>query len=112
LETGAPEPGAASAALSAEVAAAQAVLASLRGRIVERIRYPTLARANGWKGTVLLEMLLDAEGRLQGLAVRRSSGYTVLDRAASALVRSITPVDNPLGRALRIEVPIVYELRE
>jgi protein TonB len=88
------------------------VLSSLRGRIVEKIRYPALARANGWKGTVLLELVLDETGALQGLAVRRSSGYAVLDRAATALVRSVTPVDNPLGRPLHIEVPIAYELRD
>jgi protein TonB len=101
----------ASAALAAEVAATQAVLSSLRARIVEKIRYPALARANGWKGTVLLELLLDGRGALEGLAVRRSSGYAVLDRAAAGLVRSVTPVDNPLGRPLRIEVPISYELK-
>ena len=99
-------------AVTAEIAATQAVLASLRARIVEKIRYPALARANGWKGTVLLELLLDERGLLQGLAVRRSSGYAVLDRAAAALLRSVTPVDNPLGRPLRIEVPIAYELKD
>jgi protein TonB len=102
----------ASASLAGEIAATQAVLASLRTRIVEKIRYPALARANGWKGTVLLELLLDERGLLQGLAVRRSSGYTVLDRAAAALMRSVTPVENPLGRPLRIEVPIAYELKD
>jgi protein TonB len=97
---------------AAEIAATQAVLSSLRARIVEKKRYPALARANNWQGTVLLEVLLDGEGRLEGLAVRRSSGYTVLDRAAAALARSVTPVDNPLGRPLRIEVPIAYELKD
>jgi protein TonB len=116
MEQHAGEPAGTSAdsprALSAEIAATQAVLSSLRSRIVEKIRYPALARANNWQGTVLLEMLLDGEGRLEGLAVRRSSGYTVLDRAAAALVRSVTPVENPLGRPLRIEVPIDYELKD
>jgi protein TonB len=88
------------------------VLSSLRARIVEKIRYPPLARANGWKGTVLLELLLDERGALEALAVRRSSGYAVLDKAAVSLVRAVTPVDNPLGRPLRIEVPIAYELRD
>jgi len=102
----------ATGAITAEIAATQAVLASLRARIIEKIRYPALARANGWKGTVLLELLLDERGLLQGLAVRRSSGYTVLDRAAAALMRSVSPVENPLGRPLRIEVPITYELTD
>jgi protein TonB len=104
--------GTGSGELAAEVSATQAVLSSLRSRIAGKIRYPALARANGWKGTVLLEAMLDGQGRLQGLAVRRSSGYTVLDRAAASLVRSVTPVANPLGRPLRIEIPIVYELKD
>jgi protein TonB len=100
------------AALAAEVAATHAVLSSLRSRILKKIRYPPLARANGWKGTVLVELLLDERGLLQGLAVRRSSGYTALDRAAESLLRAVTPVNNPLRRPLRIEVPIVYELTD
>jgi protein TonB len=102
----------AAANLAAEVSATQAVLSSLRARIVEKIRYPSLARANGWKGTVLLELLLDERGALEALAVRRSSGYAVLDKAAASLVRAVTPVDNPLGLPLRIEVPIAYELKD
>ena len=105
-------PSTGSSELAAEISATQAVLSSLRSRIAEKIRYPALARANGWKGTVLLEAMLDGQGRLQGLAVRRSSGYTVLDRAAASLVRSVTPVANPLGRPLRIEIPILYQLKD
>ena len=42
--------------------------------------------------------------------VRRSSGYEILDRAAATLVRKVTPVANPLGMPVTIDVPIVYEL--
>jgi protein TonB len=112
LLTGSGSDASVSAALAAEVSATQAVLSSLRARIVEKIRYPPLARANGWKGTVLLELLLDESGALEALAVRRSSGYAVLDKAAASLVRAVTPVDNPLSRPLRIEVPIAYELKD
>jgi protein TonB len=96
---------------SAEIAGYQAILSTLRGRIVEAIRYPAIARASGWKGTVVLSVRLDAAGRLLETIVRRSSGFEVLDRAAAALLRKVTPVSNPLGRALSIEIPIVYELK-
>ena len=96
---------------SAEIAGYQAILSTLRGRIVERIRYPAIARASGWKGTVVLSVRLDAAGRLQETVVRRSSGYEVLDRAAAALLRKVTPVPNPLARPLSIEIPIAYELK-
>jgi protein TonB len=96
---------------SAEIAGYQAILSTLRGRIVESIRYPAIARASGWKGTVVLSVRLDAAGRLQETIVRRSSGYEVLDRAAAALLRKVTPVSNPLARPLSIEIPIAYELK-
>ena len=44
--------------------------------------------------------------------MRRSSGYAVLDRAAAAVLRSVTPVDNPLGRPLRWNAEIAYELKD
>jgi len=96
---------------SAEIAAYQAILSTLRGRIVGSIRYPPIARANGWKGTVVLFVRLDTDGRLQETIVRQSSGYEVLDRAAAALLRKVMPVSNPLGRPLSIEIPITYELK-
>jgi protein TonB len=88
------------------------VLANLRERIAAKIRYPPLARANNWQGKVLLQLALDQDGRLLGLAVRRSSGYAVLDRAATAVLRSVTPVDNPLGRPLQLDFEISYELKD
>ncbi len=104
--------GGAGAELTAEIAAIQAVLASLRARVVKRILYPPLARARDWQGTVLLAVVLDAQGRLESLVVRRSSGYTVLDRAAAALLKEVTPVPNPLGRPLAFDFPIEYALKE
>ncbi|MCX7038993.1 MAG: energy transducer TonB [Spirochaetes bacterium] len=95
----------------AEIAAYQAILSTLRGRIVREIRYPAIARASGWKGTVVLSVHLDSAGRLEQTIVRRSSGYEVLDRAAAALLRKVTPVSNPLSRPVSIEIPIVYELK-
>ena len=69
---------------------------SCASRIVREIGYPALARARGWQGTVVLSVRLDSVGRLVQIVVRRSSGYEVLDRAAAALLRKVTPVSNPL----------------
>jgi protein TonB len=94
-----------------EIAAYQAILSTLRGRIVANIRYPAIARANGWEGTVVVAVRLDAAGRLVQAIVRHSSGHEVLDRAAAALLKRVTPVANPLSLPVTIEIPIVYELR-
>jgi periplasmic protein TonB len=96
---------------SAEIAAYQAMLSTLRNRALSEIRYPPIARVNGWKGTVILALRLDESGKLLQSVVRQSSGYEVLDRAAIALMRKVTPVGNPLGAPVTIEVPITYEMK-
>ena len=75
---------------SAEIAAYKAILSILRERIISETRYPAIARANGWKGRVILAVRLDAKGKLLQAVVRQSSGYEVLDRAAVTLMRKIT----------------------
>jgi len=95
---------------SAEIAASQLILSTLRSRIVERIRYPAIARANGWEGTVVVAVWLDARGRLEQAVVRRSSGHEVLDRAAVTLLKKVTPVSNPLASPITIETTITYRL--
>jgi len=102
---------AAAAKPGAEIAAYQLILSSLRVRIVEGIRYPVIARVNGWEGTVIVSVRLDAAGRLEQAIVRQSSGHEVLDRAAAALLKKVTPVENPLSSPITIEIPIVYELK-
>ena len=121
---GAPEAGSSAAApvsvveepavpmqVSAEIAAYKAILSSFRGRIVQEIRYPAIARSSGWEGTVILAVRLDAAGNLVQSIVRRSSDYEVLDRAAMTLIRKVTPVANPLGLPVTIDIPIAYELK-
>jgi len=49
--------------------------------------YPLIARRRGFQGTVVLEVMVDRNGRVGELRVFKSSGYKVLDRAASVSVR-------------------------
>ena len=44
--------------------------------------YPDQARTNGWTGTVLLRLWVDATGQVTKVNVERSSGYAVLDASA------------------------------
>jgi protein TonB len=77
-------------------------------------RYPRSARRRGHQGTVLLAVHVSAEGRVEGLKVQTSSGFTVLDRAALEAVRnwrfeSGRRGDRPV--AMWVEVPIRFELQ-
>lgn len=76
--------------------------------------YPGLARRRGYEGVVLLDVLVSAEGRVGELRVARSSGYSLLDRAAVEAVdgwrfepgrRGGRPV------AMRVRVPVRFRLQ-
>jgi len=49
--------------------------------------YPILARKRGYQGTVFLEVLVSKDGKAASIQLSRSSGYTILDRAAIKGVR-------------------------
>lgn len=56
-------------------------------RINPAPEYPSLARRRGYQGTVVMEVLVDREGRVQDLRLYQSSGHEVLDRAAMQAVK-------------------------
>jgi protein TonB len=45
------------------------------------------AQRNNWEGVVLLEIRIGTNGRVQKVAVVQSSGFPVLDRAATKTIR-------------------------
>lgn len=77
--------------------------------------YPPMARRRGMSGTVLLKVLVDTEGRVADLAVERSSGHGLLDRAALQAVRQwlFSPAtDDGVPVAMWVTVPITFRLQE
>jgi protein TonB len=50
--------------------------------------YPMIARKRGYQGTVVLEVLVDRQGRVADLRLSDSCGYAVLDQAAMTSVRT------------------------
>lgn len=89
-------------------------LAALRQQIHERLTYPYLARRRGLAGTVLLEIVVQPTGVVQGVSVVSSSLHSILDEAAVAAVKAVAPIPLPSGvarRVLRVRLPIVFELQ-
>lgn len=76
-------------------------------------RYPLAARRRGQEGRVVLLVHVDASGGAAEVAVERSSGFPLLDRAAIDAVRqwSFVPA-RASGRPVpgRVEVPVIFEL--
>jgi periplasmic protein TonB len=76
--------------------------------------YPAVARRRGYEGTVLLDVLVDREGRAAEVKVAQSSGYALLDRSALTNVRRwrFEPARR-LGRPVEmwVQVPVRFALQ-
>jgi protein TonB len=77
--------------------------------------YPRIARRKGYEGTVLLEVLVDREGKVSDLKLFQSCGHEVLDEAAADSVRSWLFDPGRLGDEpveMWVRVPIRFQLRQ
>jgi TonB family protein len=77
--------------------------------------YPPLARAHGMEGRVVLKLIVDREGHVEGDSIRAKPSSPVFDQAAIEAVhqRRFRPGRDASGRAVRVilEVPIRFQLR-
>jgi TonB family protein len=76
--------------------------------------YPLLARKRNYQGTVLLEVLVKADGTVGSIRLSRSSGYETLDRAAITGVRKWMFQPATKGHEaidMWVEIPIRFELK-
>jgi len=89
-------------------------VALLRRRVQEALTYPSAARRRGMAGTVHVDISVEPTGRISEVVVVRSSSHEMLDSAALEAVRALRQVPFPPGvrpRAVRVRLPIVFELR-
>jgi len=78
-------------------------------------KYPKLARIRGYQGNVLLDVLVNKDGKVNDLKIFRSSGYPLLDRAASSSVKHWLFEPGMIGEEnvdMWVRVPIRFELKE
>lgn len=77
-------------------------------------KYPGVARRRGYQGTVIMEVLVNREGRVEDLRLFQSSGYTVLDRAATDSVKNWLFEPGMRGDEkveMWVKVPVRFRLR-
>lgn len=78
-------------------------------------RYPAQAMENGWQGKVEIRLVIGANGFTQGLSIRTSSGYEILDKQALDIVikaKPLTPIPASLrGREFTIDIPVIFDLQ-
>jgi len=76
--------------------------------------YPGLARKRGQEGTVILQVLVNEQGRVDDLEIETSSGYTSLDRAAVSSVKKWNFEPGRRGEeriAMWVRVPLTFKLK-
>lgn len=81
----------------------------LRERVNDQLSYPQAA--NGAFGDVLVGFRIGPDGKPTNIAVRKSSGYEIFDRAALQLVSQLGhlgPVPSAAGRVGEIVIKLSY----
>ena len=76
--------------------------------------YPRKARRLGYEGIVMLKVLIDENGRVDDLTVLKSSGHTVLDRAALSAVGKwlFEPgTEGGIKKKMWVKIPVRFDLK-
>jgi protein TonB len=77
-------------------------------------RYPRIARRKGYEGTVVLEALVNPEGKVADCRIIRSCGHSVLDQAAMKSIRNWLFEPGMRGEKkveMWVKVPIRFQLK-
>ena len=77
--------------------------------------YPGLARRRGQEGSVILQVKVNKEGRVDDLKIDVSSNFTLLDRAAVSAVRKWSFEPGRRGKErvpMWVRVPVTFKLKK
>lgn len=77
--------------------------------------YPRLARKRGQEGTVVLQVLVNRQGRVDDLKIEVSSNFSMLDRAAVKAVQKWSFEPGMQGKeriAMWVKVPVTFKLNK
>ncbi len=77
--------------------------------------YPALARKRAMEGTVMLQVLVNKDGRVDDLEIETSSGFRLLDRAALTAVKKWRFEPGRQGEKtipMWVRVPVTFKLKK
>lgn len=75
--------------------------------------YPMLARQRGWQGTVLLAVMVAADGVSEKVSIVKSSGFQILDKSALKAVKGwkfLPGMERGTPIAMEVMVPVNFVL--
>lgn len=77
-------------------------------------KYPRIARIREYQGVVLLNVLVNSEGEVNDVKIFKSSGYPILDRAATSSVKRWLFEPGMIGEEkvdMWVRIPVRFELK-
>lgn len=83
---------------------------AIRHAILGNLRYPAIARRQGWTGKVEIAFLVTLNGGIDEVRVQTSSGHGVLDEEAMSAVRRAAPYKPPRVPTFLV-MPVVFTLQ-
>ena len=87
------------------------LLAYISGLIRQNLLYPAMARRRNSEGVVGMQFVIGKDGNLVSARVYRSSGSSILDKAALSLIERICPIKSgAIKRSMSLHINITYEL--
>lgn len=88
----------------------------IQDELAKHFNYPRIAVAKGWQGKVLLGFQLKRNGMIENIYIAKSSGYAILDRAASKALANIQPITQTNiwfnDTFSDLQLPVIYKLQE
>ncbi|WP_245540106.1 energy transducer TonB [Sediminispirochaeta bajacaliforniensis] len=84
----------------------------LKNRISRNFTYPPIARNRGIEGLVAVRLSIAPNGSLEECLLQRSSGSSLLDKEALALLRSLFPFDIAPGEQIQCSIEVEYTLSD
>jgi protein TonB len=80
-------------------------------RVRSKLVYPVQARRTGVGGIVEVLFILNTDGSVSGVSVKKSAGAEMLDEAAIAAIKSAAPFRAP-PVSTKLLIPVVFNLRQ
>jgi periplasmic protein TonB len=78
--------------------------------------YPRIALIRQWQGTVVLQLNIGVDGRVQEHHLARSSGYEALDQEALEMLREAMPLPalpaQLAGVSLSVNIPVIFRIAD
>jgi protein TonB len=103
-------------AQAADPAALAGYNRALAAAVDRHKRYPRIALIRQWQGTVVLQLNIGVDGRIQEHHLARSSGYEALDQQALDMLREAMPLPampaQLAGVSLSVDIPVIFRIAD